>query len=110
MLPGSFLYVYLGHAGRVGLEAAGGESRARSVWEWVLLGVGLAATAAVTVYVTKLARRALAEHTELEPESAPREPAEERAASPWSTVALASAAVVVLAAALWLTLHQDSPR
>lgn len=62
MLPGTLLYVYLGHLGRVGVEAAGGE-RSRSPAEWTLLVVGLAATAAVTVYVTRLARKALRHYT-----------------------------------------------
>lgn len=56
MLPGTFLYVYLGF---VGGRAAAGETE--SVWEWVLLGVGLLATVAVTLYITKLARKALKE-------------------------------------------------
>lgn len=57
MLPGTFMYVYLGHAGARGLEAAsGGES---STGELVLTGVGLAATVAVTVYVTRLAMKEL---------------------------------------------------
>ena len=58
MLPGTFLYVYLGYAGRVGAEAAAGDA-GRSPLEWALLAVGLLATVAVTVYVTRLARREL---------------------------------------------------
>lgn len=54
MLPGTFLYVYLGHAGRV---AAGGSERTPA--EWALLGAGLLATVVVTAYVTRLARRAM---------------------------------------------------
>jgi uncharacterized membrane protein YdjX (TVP38/TMEM64 family) len=60
MLPGTLLYVYLGHVGRAGLEAA--EGRARTPGEWALLTVGLLATAAVTLYLTRLARRRLAPH------------------------------------------------
>ncbi len=55
MLPGTLLYVYLGHAGRV--AASGG----RAPGEWTLLAAGLVATVAVTGYVTRLARRALRE-------------------------------------------------
>ncbi|HZW31908.1 MAG TPA: VTT domain-containing protein, partial [Isosphaeraceae bacterium] len=58
MLPGTVLYVYLGHAGRAGLEALAGR-RGRSPAEWTLLAVGLAATLLVSVYVTALARRAI---------------------------------------------------
>lgn len=52
MLPGAFLYVYLGHLGRA---AAGGRERAPA--EWALLGAGLVATIAATAYITRLARR-----------------------------------------------------
>lgn len=54
MLPGTVLYVYLGAAGRA---AARGEGR--TPLETAYLAVGLAATVAVTVYLTRVARRAL---------------------------------------------------
>ncbi len=59
MLPGTFLYVYLGHVGRAGLEAAAGSGRSRSPAECATIVVGLLATVAVTVYVTRLACRAM---------------------------------------------------
>ncbi len=65
MLPGTFLYVYLGYAGRVGLEAAASGERSRTPAEWGMIVVGLLATAAVTVYVTRLARRAMEQKGEL---------------------------------------------
>jgi uncharacterized membrane protein YdjX (TVP38/TMEM64 family) len=68
MLPGTFAWVYLGYAGRAAVGAAAGVEAERAWWEWGLLGVGLAATIAVTVYVTRLARRAIAEQTEVEQE------------------------------------------
>ena len=58
MLPGALLYVYLGHAGRAGLEAATGAA-GRSTGEWALLGAGLVATLVATVYLTRLAQRRL---------------------------------------------------
>ncbi|MBA2432061.1 MAG: TVP38/TMEM64 family protein [Chthoniobacterales bacterium] len=58
MLPGTVLYVYLGTVGKAGVDAAAGAG-GRSPWEWVALGVGLAATVAVTIWVAKIARRAL---------------------------------------------------
>jgi uncharacterized membrane protein YdjX (TVP38/TMEM64 family) len=61
MLPGTFLYVSIGAMGREGLQAAAGE-RQRTPAEWTLLIAGLLATLAVTVYLTRLARRALARH------------------------------------------------
>ncbi len=64
MLPGTVMYVYLGYAGRAGLEAASG-GRTRSPAEWAILVVGLIATVVVTVYVTRLARKALREQGNL---------------------------------------------
>ena len=58
MIPGVLMYVYLGSlAGDLATLGAGG--RTRSTAEWVLYGVGLVATVAVTVTVTRIARRAL---------------------------------------------------
>ena len=64
MLPGTFLYVYYG--GVVGEVAAlaGGAAVERGAGQYAVLGLGLAATLAVTIFVTRLARRALAEATE----------------------------------------------
>jgi uncharacterized membrane protein YdjX (TVP38/TMEM64 family) len=64
MLPGTFMYVYLGHIGAEGLQAASGDSPA-DTGRLVLLGVGLAATVIVTVYVTVLALRAIREQTDI---------------------------------------------
>ncbi len=62
MLPGTILYVYLGFAGRalVGTTTGPGVG---SLWEGIFWGVGLAATLLLTVYLTRLARRALSEKT-----------------------------------------------
>ena len=57
MMPGTFMYVYLG---TVSGAALGGD-RDKSPAEWALLVVGLLATIAVTVYVTKLAKSKLDE-------------------------------------------------
>lgn len=61
MLPGTVLYVYQGML--VGEVAALGAGTAtpRGPGYYALLAVGLAATVAVTVFVTRLARRALRE-------------------------------------------------
>lgn len=59
MLPGVLLYVYLGSlAGDLAIGAAAG--RTRTPAEWAFYAVGLLATVAVTVYVTRIARAALA--------------------------------------------------
>lgn len=70
MMPGTLLYVYLGYVGGQGLAAASGGGA--STERWALIGVGLAATVGVTVYVTKLAQKALLQQTSLaEPPSDP---------------------------------------
>ena len=59
MMPGTAMYVYLGSlAGDVAALGAG--RGARSPAEWALYLIGLLATVAVTVYLTRLARAALA--------------------------------------------------
>lgn len=62
MLPGTLLYVYQGKVvGEVAALGAGGVER--GVGYYLVLFLGLAATVAVTVLVTRLARRALHEET-----------------------------------------------
>ena len=59
MIPGTFLYVYYGKAlGSLAAIASGQAPEART-GEWILLGVGLIATIAVTTVVTRIARREL---------------------------------------------------
>ncbi|HZR17696.1 MAG TPA: TVP38/TMEM64 family protein [Verrucomicrobiae bacterium] len=55
MMPGTVMYVYLGSL--VNISAG---RRQRTTGEWVLYGVGLLATIVVTVFVTRIARKALA--------------------------------------------------
>jgi uncharacterized membrane protein YdjX (TVP38/TMEM64 family) len=55
MIPGTVMYVYLGS-----LVNLGAGHRHRTIAEWVLYGVGLLATITVTVFVTRLAKKALA--------------------------------------------------
>lgn len=54
MLPGTFLYVYLGAAGK---EATTGTDA--GPWKWVLFGAGLVATVFVTVWISRLAKKAV---------------------------------------------------
>lgn len=63
MLPGTLLYVYLGKVAGDVAQLAGGAPDAAGGAQQVLLFVGLIATATVTVMVTRIARRALAEAT-----------------------------------------------
>lgn len=71
MLPGTVMYVYLGALGRTSLEAASG-ARSRTSAEWVMIVIGLLATVAVMVYVTRLAGRAMREHGVAGAESQPQ--------------------------------------
>jgi uncharacterized membrane protein YdjX (TVP38/TMEM64 family) len=63
MLPGTVLYVYLGKAAGDVAAVAGGVRSERGLADWALLGVGLTATAIVTILITRIARRALEEAT-----------------------------------------------
>ena len=59
MIPGTFLYVYLGTLGRSGLEAAAGGGA--ETFRLVLQVLGLLATVGVTILITRTAKRALRE-------------------------------------------------
>jgi uncharacterized membrane protein YdjX (TVP38/TMEM64 family) len=54
MLPGTFLFVYIGAAGK---EASSGSSA--GPWKWVLFGAGLVATIIVTVWISRVAKKAV---------------------------------------------------
>ena len=56
MIPGTLLYAYLGAIGQAGVS---GGTSGHSKWQYVLLGVGLVATIAVTILVSRIARNAL---------------------------------------------------
>ncbi|NNE91133.1 MAG: TVP38/TMEM64 family protein [Verrucomicrobiales bacterium] len=58
MFPGTLLYVYLGAIGRLA-----GEASERKPGEIAMLIVGIAATFAVTFFITKSARKALSDKT-----------------------------------------------
>jgi len=84
MLPGTFLYVYLGHITRAAL----GQQRDRTVLEWVFLGIGLLATVIVTVYIARLARSKIGDQVADSPaaeESAANEPEHTQSNEPQPT-------------------------
>lgn len=65
MIPGTFLYVYYGKAiGDIAALASGNTQIEKGTESWIFLGIGLAATIAVTAVVTRIARKALQEATE----------------------------------------------
>jgi uncharacterized membrane protein YdjX (TVP38/TMEM64 family) len=76
MLPATFVYVYIGHIGHVAAESASGAKRTPQ--EYALIAVGILATIVLTVYLTKLARRALAEEAQLDDETLPATPVRTR--------------------------------
>lgn len=61
MLPGTLLYVYSGSLIGDVAAVAGGADVERNAAYWIFLVAGLVATLAVTVIITKVARRALNE-------------------------------------------------
>jgi uncharacterized membrane protein YdjX (TVP38/TMEM64 family) len=67
MVPGTILYVYIGSlAGSITMIGTEQEIDPQAqMWKWILQIVGLIATIAVTVYVTKIARSALNESLDI---------------------------------------------
>ncbi len=109
MLPGTFLFVYLGYAGREAAGAVQGGG-AGSTGKAVLLGIGLAATLAVTLYVTRLSARAVRSYTqapELIEESDMTKDAQGQKKRPgkWGVIVMAGIAVVVLSAGAYARMN-----
>ena len=65
MLPGTLMYVYLGY---IAGEATT-RSQDKTPQEWALIIVGLLATVAVTIFVTRIARKALDSRIDTAPET-----------------------------------------
>jgi uncharacterized membrane protein YdjX (TVP38/TMEM64 family) len=60
MMPGTFLYVYIGTAANAAVSAGASGKAMKHGWQyWTFLSVGLTATIVVTIWVTKIARDAL---------------------------------------------------
>jgi uncharacterized membrane protein YdjX (TVP38/TMEM64 family) len=57
MLPGTFMFVYIGYA----TEAAAIDPHGYITAEWVALGVGLVATVVASLYITALTKKKLRE-------------------------------------------------
>jgi hypothetical protein len=124
MLPGTFMYVYLGYLGGAGLQAASGSGTSAGIGQWVLRVVGLLATIAVTVYITLLARKALREKTAIEPSSGggqsggssrrdePLRPDESQAkqGQSWGPLFTLMLAIVLAATAAWTYGNRDLVR
>jgi uncharacterized membrane protein YdjX (TVP38/TMEM64 family) len=62
MIPGTIMYVYIGSlAGSIATIGGDTDANANPVAQWAIRIIGLIATVAVTLYVTKIARKALDE-------------------------------------------------
>ena len=59
MIPGTIMYVYFGSLGNISTICNGGGANANPIAQWTIRIIGLIATVAVTLYVTKIARKAL---------------------------------------------------
>jgi uncharacterized membrane protein YdjX (TVP38/TMEM64 family) len=68
MVPGTVMYVYLGSLAQVVGQ------RTRTAGEWILYGIGLLATVLVTLFVTRIARRALAKQIDVPEQPSSRSP------------------------------------
>ncbi|MHC4949246.1 MAG: VTT domain-containing protein [Planctomycetota bacterium] len=113
MLPGTFMYVYVGDLARAGAEAAAGTAGGPApALAWTFRITGLAATVAVTVYLARIATGALAAQTGLggEAAAAPALPGTGPAASARGATGLALVAVVLLAAAVAVRARRDVVR
>ncbi|MFH7027025.1 MAG: TVP38/TMEM64 family protein [Heteroscytonema crispum UTEX LB 1556] len=67
IIPGTVMYVYIGSlAGELAITDMPQTpiTPETQIWQWVMRIIGLIATVAVTVYVTKVAQKALAESVE----------------------------------------------
>jgi uncharacterized membrane protein YdjX (TVP38/TMEM64 family) len=72
MIPGTLMYAYLG---AIGQASVSGETSQRSPWQYLLLGIGLVATIAVTILVSRIAKNALKKTGAVEEDSSPSPPA-----------------------------------
>lgn len=69
ILPGTIMFVYVGSLAK-NLATLGAEDMSTpSGIQWTIRIIGFLATVAVTVYVTKIARKALNQRVEIEPET-----------------------------------------
>ncbi|MEJ6480737.1 TVP38/TMEM64 family protein [Nostoc punctiforme UO1] len=69
IIPGTVMYVYIGSlAGNLAMINTSHQpiTPETQVWQWIMRVVGLIATVAVTVYITKIAQKALAQSVAVE--------------------------------------------
>ena len=104
MMPGTFLYVYLGWLAGQAVDQSQSTSAAQVIF-WI---VGLLATVLVTVYITRLARRQLQLSASLgtgDEAAPPEEPVQQTQSK--RVVAWLIVASLMLIAAIWCNLQKD---
>ena len=110
MVPGTFLYVYIGYAGGQAAAAASGAPGTEAL-KLGLQAVGLLATILVTVFVTRIASRAVARHApERSAELPPQKTQRESQVPPGRPVRLFGLAAAALVAASIAFLQRDAIR
>ncbi len=109
MLPGTFLYVYLGYAGR---QAAGGITGGGpgGVGRVAMIGVGMVATLILIFYLTRLSTRAIRSHTQVldlteEIDVTENRQGQKKPIGKWGVIAMTGLAVVVLGAGVYARIH-----
>lgn len=105
MLPGTFMYVYFGSLGSQAV--AGGET---STLEWILRGVGLLATVLVTIYITRLAKRAMQEKLDVPTEEPSPQNETDQAPAPSSISLIFWILAAILAMMIATTAHLQKER
>ncbi len=108
MIPGTFLYVYLGYAGGQVAAVAGGLPE-EDIVRLVLRAVGLVATILVTVIVARIAARAIARHTP-EASSDPIPAPDTGTLSPGKSAVVLAIACASLIASLFVFMERESVR
>jgi len=108
MLPGIFLCVYVGRA----TGDAVSNTHDRVIAEWVALGAGLAATVAVSLYVTSLTKEHLRQHLMKKPKESAAGGEEQHAARPaksvWGATVAAFVALLMVGVAAYTQLNPDA--
>lgn len=109
--PGTVMWAWIGALG-ASAATAGGDA---SVVKWILRGLGLAATIAVTVLLARRARSRLDERTadETEPGSSEQSPSDDEPSGSggpprWRVIALAAAAAALVAGAALSHIYDDT--
>lgn len=118
MMPSTLLYVYLGYLGRTGVEAAVEPRSSTRIAQWTLRILGFVATLTVTLYGAYRARQIIQKTTPLE-DKTQRGDEKERSddgapvAAPvrrppaWRPLIVLTAALLMMAVAIWTHLQQD---